>query len=368
MREGALMKSVIAVITAVVSLISGYFSDMYNTVFFPEAPRTESVEFAQNLGNGWNLGNTLEACEMGSEEKMGLESEIYWGNPYTTRELIEAVNAAGFESVRIPVTWAPHLDDEYIIDEAWLDRVQQVVDMVLDCGMKAIINVQHDDAFWLITDKAHEENATEILVKIWSQVSEHFKDYDERLVFDVMNEPRVIGCETEWIGIPEHYEVVNNLNAAALNAIRSASGNNKSRYVMITTYAARYEEEPVSALRLPDDAHVLASVHFYYGTAHRSEFLDCENGLSLIDKAEIYKYFRSFYKVFLKKGYGVVLGEYGWTDRVNLENLSEKADFFVTTANKFGIPCLVWDNGADFRLFDRKTNMLEFPEYTEFLK
>ena len=93
------MKSIIAIITAVISFFSGYFSDFFDALFFPEAPQTESVEFAKNLGNGWNLGNTLEACEKGSSEKQGLESEIYWGNPYTSKELIEAVRNAGFGGV-----------------------------------------------------------------------------------------------------------------------------------------------------------------------------------------------------------------------------------------------------------------------------
>ncbi len=360
-----MIKSVVALLAAVVSLVSGSFSNIFDAVFFPESPQTESVEFAKKIGNGWNLGNTLEACEMGSEEKMGLESEIYWGNPYTTKELIEAVKAAGYDSVRLPVTWAQHMNDDYIIDEEWLERVAQVVDWVLECDMYAIINVQHDDAFWLITDKDHEENATLILSKIWSQVGNHFKDYDERLIFETMNEPRVSGCETEWIGTPEHYEVVNNLNDAALEAIRNSGGNNGKRFVMIATYAARHEKKAISALRLPDDNRVLVSVHFYYGTAHQSEFLDCKKPLSFVDKIEIYKFFRSFYNTFIKNGYGVVLGEYGWTDRVHLDNLAEKADYFVATANRFGIPCLVWDNGLDFRVLDRATNTVEFPDYVQ---
>lgn len=357
------MKSVIAILTAVAGFLTSCFTGAFDAVFYPEAPQTESVEFAKNIGNGWNLGNTLEACEKGSAEKMGLESEIYWGNPYTTKEMIEAVRDAGYNSVRIPITWAQHLNEDNVIDEAWLARVGEVVDWVLDCGMYAIINVHHDDAFWLITDKAHEEEATRILQKLWSQIGGYFKDYGDKLIFETMNEPRVTDCETEWIGIPEHYEVVNNLNFAALGAMRQSGGNNDRRFVMLTTYAARHEEEPVKALDLPDDSRVLVSVHFYYGTAHRSEFLDCEKKLTFTEKAEIYRYFRSFYKAFIKKGYGVVLGEYGWTDRVNLENLAEKAEFFVSVANKFGIPCLVWDNGLDFRVFNRATQTLEFPDY-----
>lgn len=356
------MKSFVALLTAALCFGTGCISALFEPILYPSAPQTESVQFAEQIGNGWNLGNTLEACEKGLEEKMGTESEIYWGNPYTSRELIEAVKAAGYNSVRIPVTWAQHLDENYNIDPAWLSRVKEVVDMVLECDMYAIINVQHDDAFWLVTDKKHEEKASEIITAVWSQVGAYFKDYSQKLIFETMNEPRVSGVETEWIGIPEHYDVVNTLNAAALKAMRNSGGNNGERFVIITTYAARHEEAPVKALALPEDDRVLVSVHFYYGTAHNSEFYDCEQKLRLRDKIEIYKYFRSFYKAFKKNGYGVILGEYGWTDRTNLENLEEKTEYFVSTGNKFGIPCLVWDNGSHFRLIDRSTNELEFSQ------
>ncbi|MEE1285119.1 MAG: cellulase family glycosylhydrolase, partial [Acutalibacteraceae bacterium] len=174
-----MINSVVAFFTAIFTFFSGCFSGFVDAVFFPEPPQTESVEFAKKLGNGWNLGNALDACEMGSDEKLGLESETHWGNPYTTKEMIEAVKNAGFSTVRIPITWAQHLDENYVIDEAWLARVKQIVDWVLECEMYAIINVHHDDTFWLVTDKAHEENATAVLTAIWSQVSEYFRVYDE---------------------------------------------------------------------------------------------------------------------------------------------------------------------------------------------
>ena len=354
---------IIAMITAIISFLGGCFTDMSDAVFYPDTPQTESVVFAQKLGNGWNLGNTLEACNLESDEKMGLESEIYWGNPYTTKETIEMVKAAGYGSVRIPVTWTPHMDENYNIDKEWLCRVQQIVDWVLECDMYAIINVHHDDRFWLITDELHESQTKFILTKIWSQVSEHFKDYDERLVFETMNEPRVVGDENEWSGVEEYYNVVNRLNSAVLETVRKSGGNNSTRFVMIPAYAARCEKEPISAVKIPDDEHILVSVHCYPGTAHRSEFLDCEKRIWLKDRIEMYNILRTIYKTFIKKGYGVVIGEYGWTDRTNLENLYEKAELFVGMANKFGMPCFVWDNGSDFRVFDRKTNTLEFPGY-----
>ena len=336
-------------------------------LLFPEIPQTKSTEFAKKLGAGWNLGNTLEACEKGSEEKMGLESEIYWGNPYTTKKTIEAVKKAGFNTVRIPVTWAPHLSDapDYKIDEEWLSRVREVVDWVLECDMYAVINVHHDDAFGLVSSKENEEKSTEMLTKIWAQVAEEFKDYDERLIFDIMNEPRVINVEEEWYGTDEYREVVNNLHKAAVETIRKSGGNNETRFIMLSTYAAKEHKENVTALTLPDDEYLLVTIHFYYGTAHQSEFLDCEKKLSILDKIEIYKTFRLMYNTFISKGIGVVNGEFGWTDRENKGNLREKTQFYVETANKFGIPCFVWDNGESFRLFNRENMYREFGFYIQ---
>lgn len=336
-------------------------------LLFPEIPQTKSTEFAKKLGAGWNLGNTLEACEKGSEEKMGLESEAYWGNPYTTKKTIEAVKNAGFKTVRIPITWAPHLGDapDYKIDEEWLARVKQIVDWVLECDMYAVINVHHDDAFWLVTDKESEEKSIEILTKIWAQLAEEFKDYDERLIFDIMNEPRVVGAEEEWYGTDEYREVVNNLHKEAVETIRKSGGNNETRFLMLSTYAAKEHKDNVKALVLPDDEYLLVTIHFYYGTAHQSEFLDCEKKLSLKDKIEIYKTFRLMYDTFVSKGIGVVNGEFGWTDRENKGYLREKANFYVETASKFGIPCFVWDNGESFRLFNRETMYREYGFYIQ---
>ena len=356
-----------SVVLAVLILAGIVTPKIANALLFPEIPQTKSTEFAKKLGAGWNLGNTLEACEKGSEGKMGLESETYWGNPYTTKKTIESVKKAGFKTVRIPITWAPHLSDapDYKIDEEWLARVKEIVDWVLECDMYAVINVHHDDAFWLVTDKENEEKSIEILTKIWAQLSEEFKDYDERLVFDIMNEPRVTGDPEEWSGTDEYREIVNTLHKEAVETIRKSGGNNETRFIMLSTYAAKEHKDNVKALVLPDDEYLLVTIHFYYGTAHQSEFLDCEKKLNLIAKIEIYKTFRLMYDTFISKGIGVVNGEFGWTDRKNKGNLREKTQFYVETASRFGIPCFVWDNGESFRLFDRETMYREYGFYIQ---
>lgn len=360
-------KKVVAIFLAVVIIlcVAGVGVKAYLT--FPGYEMTESIAFAQSLGRGWNLGNTLEACEKHSTEKAGLETETMWGNPYTTRELIAFVKECGFQSIRIPITWAQHLGGapDYTIDKVWLDRVKQVVDWALECDLKVIINVHHDDAFWLITDIEHKDETELILTKVWAQISERFKDYDENLVFDVMNEPRVEGAEGEWQGTEEWRQIVNELNFSALETIRNSGGNNAQRYVMIPTYAASGLPENIEALELPDDKRVIVSVHYYYGTAHQSEFPDAEKKWGVFRKLALHRTFRNLHDAYIAKGYGVCKSEFGYTDRDNLENLAYNAKFYVELAEKAGFSCLVWDNGESFGIIDRNNLTVLYPEYLE---
>ncbi|MBQ6165444.1 MAG: glycoside hydrolase family 5 protein [Clostridia bacterium] len=329
--------------------------------YSPKKPDTESVRFASSLGRGWNLGNTLEAWQIPKPE----DTETCWGNPKTTKELIALVKELGFTSVRIPVTWFQHVDEDFNVDPAWLDRVNEVVDYVLSQDMFAIVNVQHDDQDWLITNYENEARAGEILSKLWAQIADRFADHDEQLVFDLMNEPRVVGSPDEWTGTAEEREVVNRLNRKALGVIRGAAGYNKTRYVMITTCCASLSEDNCGALEIPDDEHVIVSLHYYPGTAHRSEFPDCEKRFGVRDYLEINKTLRRIYDTFIKKGVGVSISEFGWTDRAHLGHLTQKAKWFVQCASKYGMSCLVWDNGGDFRLIDRNDLAAEFPDYVK---
>lgn len=361
-----MLKKILVAVLAVLLVCGFIFCVAGEKILFPSYEMTDSIKTAQSLGLGWNLGNTLEACEKHSEEKIGTESETMWGNPETTKELLAYVKECGFESIRLPVTWAQHLSDgpDYTIDKKWLDRVNEVVDWALELDFKVILNVHHDDAFWLVTDEEHKLQSEEILCKVWTQIGERFKDYDENLIFETMNEPRVVNAEAEWQGNEETREVVNYLNFAALKAIRKSGGNNIIRYVMIPTYAASgLVVENLEALKLPVDDRVMVSVHYYYGTAHQSEFYDAERKWNLGDKRNMYKTFRKMYSLFIKKGYGVVEGEFGWTDRDNIENLAYNAKYYVDLAGKFGIPCLVWDNGSHFALIDRNELKQLYPEY-----
>ncbi len=366
-----ILKYTLVITSVIIILIGLVFAFFGESILFPKYEMTDSIRFAQSIGKGWNLGNTFDACEKFSDEKAGLESETMWGNPETTKELFTFVKECGFDSVRIPVTWSQHLSDDYTIDPLWLGRVNAVVDYALESGLKVILNTHHEDAFWLITDEEHMDISKEILCKIWLQLCEQFARYDENLIFETMNEPRVALSKDEWQGNAESRAVVNYLNLAALETIRSSGGKNAERYVMIPTYAASGLNKNIDALQLPYDDKVIVSVHYYYATAHQNEFKDAQNKWNIFQKISLYSTFRRMHNRFVSKGYGVCKSEFGWTDRENLENLAENTAYYTGLAEKFGFSYAVWDNGifaggeCSFGIIDRSELKVLYPEYLD---
>ena len=104
---------------------------------------SEGIAFVSGMGYGWNLGNTFDAWPNIGGRRGGLETETSWGNPHTTRKLIMYIKEQGFDTIRIPVTWGPHMGDasEYTVDPAWMSRVEEVVDWALAEKMYVIVNL-----------------------------------------------------------------------------------------------------------------------------------------------------------------------------------------------------------------------------------
>ena len=154
-----------------------------------------SFDLVKELKVGWNLGNTLDAT--GGE---GVESETSWqsNDIKTSKDMVKVVKDAGFNVLRVPTTWGNHVDENFVIDEAWLNRVQEVVDYGIDNDMFVILNIHHEE--WHFPSEEKQEEGKEKLIKIWTQISERFKGYDEHLIFEGLNEPRQKGTAIEWTG------------------------------------------------------------------------------------------------------------------------------------------------------------------------
>ncbi|MFT4144872.1 MAG: glycoside hydrolase family 5 protein [Mobilitalea sp.] len=326
-----------------------------------------SRELVKNISIGWNLGNTMDASGTNN-----ITSETSWGNPKTTKELITAIKNSGFNVLRLPTTWGTHLGlaPDYKIDDNWISRVQEIIDYAIQNEMFVILNAHHED--WYCPYYWNAEVAKDILYKVWEQIAERFKDYDEKLIFEGLNEPRQIGTAAEWNGGNEEgWEVVNQLNDAFIKVIRKSRGNNPLRHLMITPYAATTNIDAWNYFIVPNDDKVIISIHAYIpeNFALKKEGTDKWSALNQSDTFVIDKLVDNISDKFLSRGVPVLIGEFGAVIKNNnIKARSEWAEYFVSKTAEKNIPCIWWDNGKFegsgelFGLIDRTTYQWKDPE------
>ncbi len=330
-----------------------------------------SADIVNDMTIGWNLGNSLDAT--GGN---GLNSETSWGNPKTTEAMIKDIRKAGFNTVRIPVSWGNHIDKKGKVDAAWMKRVKEVVDYAYDNGMYVILNSHHDNDYYNIGGAAENtavrDESVRKMENLWTQIAKNFKDYDERLIFETMNEPRTPGSSQEWMGgTDKEREVIYAINEAVVSAVRKTGGNNAYRHIMVPCYGATSNTSALRKMKLPDDDRIIMSVHAY----NPYNFAMNENGSSEFtqhDKNELDRFFKDLNSIFVSKGTPVIIGEFGATNKDNLSERISWAEYYVSGAGKYGIKCVVWDNnsgtksgGECFGLYNRASGKWVFPELIE---
>lgn len=327
-----------------------------------------SVTMAKNMTIGWNLGNSLDATTNDGTNQ-GTGTETAWGMAVTTQAMIDAVRAAGFKTVRIPVSWHNHVstDGKYTVNSEWMARVKEVVDYAYSKGMFVILNVHHDNicisdlnsgkiGYALSTDSAVKTKSKAFLSAVWNQIAGEFKDYDEKLVFEVLNEPRDIGGQSggnEWWTTDKNIlNVVTEYEQTCIDTIRSVSGSCQyTRYLMVPCYAATSDLQIIPNYTMPKDAdsakdRLIFSVHAYspYGFAmyDGSE----HTTFTSADKAELDQKFDYYKTNFIDKGIGVVIGEASASNKGNLSEREKWFSYYFSEAYKKGMPVVLWDNGA----------------------
>ena len=344
----------------------------FNEVYFNDQISAEQV--VNEIGMGWNLGNTLDAHDRNLIRfDQGVESETSWGNVLTTEELIKGLAERGFKTLRIPVTWHNHIVDEnYTIDPEWMKRVKTIVDWGIKYGLYVILNVHHDNFFYSPKDdkpvtyaKGFYPNLRNIkesekfIYNIWSQIATAFNTgYDHHLIFEGLNEPRLTGTEFEWnfnknepICV-EAAEVLNEYMRLIVKTIRETGGNNEKRFIMITPLAAGYQSAMESKVEFPDDTKyngfkkkLILSVHMY---APYNLALNGDKAYTKFDQAgrdELKHNLASLYDKYVKGGIPVIIGEMGCVNKNNNEDRISWADYYVTTARRYHLSTVMWDNG-----------------------
>lgn len=321
------------------------------------------MDLVKDMKIGWNLGNTLDS----TSSKIGVNVEMAWGNPKTTQEMIDAVIDQGFNVIRIPVSWGGQMGaaPAYNVLPAWMDRVQEVVDYAYNRGVYVIVNIHHED--WHFPSEENKDAAAEQLTALWTAIATRFRDYDEHLIFEGMNEPRKIGTAVEWNGgDQEGRDVVNYLDQVFVDAVRATGGNNTIRNLMVPGYAASSSDTALKGIVLPDDDHLIVSVHAYtpydfaLNTAGRSTWdndtKDIDHLMEVLDE------------LFLSKGVPVIIGEFGAMNKDNEAERVEWAKYYVSKAREYGVPCVWWDNnsfdgdGENFGLFNRRELTFPYPD------
>ncbi len=353
-----------------------------DTTSFEDLNQSQIVEA---MGPGWNLGNQLESVTDNVPE------ETNWGNPVITEKLIQSVKAAGFKSIRIPVSYFAKIDDDkdYTIDSKWLDRVQEVVDYCIKNDLYAVINIHGDgyntiDGSWLLCNGKNQTEIKKKYKKVWKQIAERFKNYDEHLLFESMNE-EFDGSYSE--PNKEYYQNINDYNQIFVDTVRKTGDNTTKRWLIIPGWNTNIDYTAGDyGFKLPTDQYrdksidkeeqrIMISVHYYSPwdfcggencviTQWGNEADDPSKTSTTCDETYMKNQLNLMKTTFADKGYPVFIGEYGSIDKTSYDSENEyyRAYFarkLCQLSRKNGCIPMYWDNGYNgvhgFGLFDRTT-------------
>lgn len=295
-----------------------------------ELKKMDSITFVKEMGNGINLGNTMEATNNWLGFNANPEQyELAWGQPITIKPYFDAYKEAGFDSVRIPVAWTNTMDwrnGDFEINKDYLERVATVVQYALDADLYVIINDHWDYGWWGLFGH-DQKTAYKIFDAIWDTVGTYFKDYSPRLVFEAGNEEwgdrfndKVDGKPGK-LGIGAQYKLITTLAQRFVDKIRAQGGNNTDRFLLIPGYSTDIDKTVSPNYVMPEDKtnkiqKLLISVHYYTPSTYcilseDASWGKCKtNWGNAAEKQELDKYFKKMQK-FTDQGYGVIVGEYG---------------------------------------------------------
>ena len=333
-----------------------------NGKVYTELPRNEKTaqEAINEMKMGWNLGNTLDTTNYQKtylgEERAVTFYETAWGNPVTTKEMIDEVKKAGFNSVRIPVTYYDHIDENGKIDAYWLNRVKEVIGYVLENDMYCIMNIHHDTGFyeggaWIVADADKYQENAEKLEKLWTELATEFKDYDYKLVFEGFNEIIDSNRSINWKEGNEDTINVNRLNQVFVDTVRKTGGKNKDRFLIVSTYTHATYLHLLQTFEMPADTvedKIILALHSYHSTES-----DIDTMMTNI-------------KIYCRdKNIPVIIDEFGTKEEDYTEEERIRiASYYVSNARKIGITCFWWDNGKStgYQLLDRNHLTWLYPE------
>lgn len=328
-----------------------------------------ALEATRLMGNGINLGNTLEACDnnVGIKTNTPLSYETHWGQPKTTQAMIDGMKAAGFDTIRIPVAWmtnATHLyEGDYTIDADYMDRVEEVVCYARKAGMYVIINDHWDGGWYGMFGSESAETralAMEAYKGMWQQIAERFRDYSDYLIFESANEElggrfdenSPLYCSDSvvtYLNDDERYALTNEINQTFVDVVRATGGNNATRFLLIAGYSTDINQTCDDRFQMPKDtvdSKLMVSVHYYdpWSYCGASSAVSATKWGKVSDYEYLDQQLAKMTK-FTEAGYGVVIGEYGalpCSDGLK-DNTLAYHTAFLDACTKYDLTNCLWD-------------------------
>ncbi len=328
-----------------------------------------ALEATRLMGNGINLGNTLEACDnnVGIKTNTPLSYETHWGQPKTTQAMIDGMKAAGFDTIRIPVAWmtnATHLyEGDYTIDADYMDRVEEVVRYARKAGMYVIINDHWDGGWYGMFGSESAETralAMEAYKGMWQQIAERFRDYSDYLIFESANEElggrfdenSPLYCSDSvvtYLTDDERYALTNEINQTFVDVVRATGGNNATRFLLIAGYSTDIDKTCDDRFQMPKDtvdSKLMVSVHYYdpWSYCGASSAASATKWGKVSDYEYMDQQLAKMTK-FTEAGYGVVIGEYGalpCSDGLK-DNTLAYHTAFLDACTKYNLTNCLWD-------------------------
>ena len=328
-----------------------------------------ALEATRLMGNGINLGNTLEACDsnVGIKTNTPLSYETHWGQPKTTQAMIDGMKAAGFDTIRIPVAWmtnATHLyEGDYTIDADYMDRVEEVVRYARKAGMYVIVNDHWDGGWYGMFGSESAETralAMEAYKGMWQQIAERFRDYSDYLIFESANEElgtrfdenSALYCSDSvvtYLTDDERYALTNEINQTFVDVVRATGGNNATRFLLIAGYGTNIDQTCDDRFQMPKDtadSKLMVSVHYYdpWSYCGASSAASATKWGKVSDYEYMDQQLAKMTK-FTEAGYGVVIGEYGalpCSDGLK-DNTLAYHTAFLDACTKYDLTNCLWD-------------------------
>lgn len=363
--------------------------------FALQAQTESAADAVKNMGLGWNLGNTLDASNSNGAMPedasywniQGIESENCWGQPTTSKELIKMMKNAGFGAIRVPITWYNHMDADGKVDAAWMKRVHEVVDYIINEDLYCIINVHHDTGCdgasyhsWIKADLDNYNTYKDKFEGLWTQIAEDFKDYGQKLVFAGYNEMLdavkydnvKVGswCYASFASAGQYdeavaksaYEAINGYAQSFVNAVRATGGNNADRNLVVPTYAAAggvgagtgwnndHLLEPLTEMKYPEDSaegHIIFEVHSYPSLKAKDPKDAWKEKLNTMTVDELIEDVTAHLK---SKGAPVIVGEWGTSNvdasvtdyDADRENYLKFVEYYVQKMKENDIATFYW--------------------------